>query len=143
MKSFRQYIGESHSVLLDQIKKLTPQLLAAAQQEYDAWDQSDPEHGDPELGMGGICQEIAEAMANVMAENGIDCKTPDNDGVGTYPHVWCVAYTDDEAVEVDINPRVYEIQHGWFHWEKRPGVTFRPEHLILEPIDRELVPDDF
>ena len=40
--------------LLSQINSLKPQMAKAAQAVYDSWEQ-DEEHGDVEVGFGGIC----------------------------------------------------------------------------------------
>ena len=67
--------NEEPTKTLDDVRPLVPQLIAAAQQEYDVWDQSG-EDGDPELGFGGICQNIAEAMSGILSEHGIDPYSP-------------------------------------------------------------------
>ena len=65
------------------------ELVKAAQKEYDAWDPSG-EDGDPELGFGGICQDVAEAMAGVLSTTGIDAATVSAQ-IGDQL-VWVVAY---------------------------------------------------
>jgi hypothetical protein len=117
--------NDLHRKLLD----LRPKLAEAAQKEYDAWDASDPEYGDPDVGFGGICHNIAENMADVLNEHGIDCSTLDNNGMGEQ-HVWVAAHDGKHLYHVDISPHHYETGGG-YSWQKKPGVKFTPEHVDL------------
>ena len=119
------------STTLSKIRALIPELLAVAQSEYDTW-QQDANGINPELGCGGICQDIAEAMAGVVAQNGIDVEIVDNDGVGEQ-HVWGEAPDADHRIIIDIPAAHYE-RGGGYVWRKKPNVRFRAEHLIIEPI---------
>ncbi len=117
------------------LHELRPKLAEAAQKEYDAWDQSDPEYGDPELGFGGLCQNVADAMGDVLNEHGIDFKILDNGGVGEQ-HVWVAAHDDKHAYHVDIDPYHYE-SGGGYNWKKKPGVQFTEDHVDISPAERE------
>ena len=110
--------------------QLRPQLAQAAQRVYDEWEQ-DEEGMDIELGVGGICQNIAEAMASVLAENGIECQTVDGNGVGEQ-HVWVIAYNrqTNEVYDVNIPPNVYE-QGSMYTWKKLPDIQFSPNHVSI------------
>jgi hypothetical protein len=135
----RGLIFETANKLLTQINSLRPQMAAAAQAAYDAWEQ-DEEGIDEELGGGGICQDIADGIADVLASSGVDVMTVDSEGMGEQ-HVWVIAYDDDLAFEVDIPYHAYETGGG-YSWGKIPGVIFDANSIVVSPLDRELVPRD-
>jgi hypothetical protein len=128
--------GELPSI--QQVNALLPQLAQAAQQVYDQWEQ-DEEGIDPELGGGGICQDIAEAMSHVLNIAGIDATTIDNGGMGDQ-HVWILAKFREGVVEVDIPPEIYE-RGGGYNWTKIPGIVFTPQHIHYSILDRD--PESF
>jgi hypothetical protein len=121
-----------------QLNALKPKLAQAAQQVYDKWDASDEVDGDFNVGFGGICHLIADAMAEVIEESipGAATTTLSHDSM---VHVSVVAW--DEATEetqedddpdeprwidiyhVDINPYLYETGGG-YNWQKIPDVQF-------------------
>jgi hypothetical protein len=121
-----------------QLNALKPKLAQAAQQVYDKWDASDEVDGDFNVGFGGICHLIADAMAEVIEENipGAATTTLSHDSM---VHVSVVAW--DEATEepqedddpdeprwidlyhVDIYPYFYETGGG-YNWQKIPDVQF-------------------
>lgn len=119
------------------VAQLRSQIAAVAQQVYDAWEQ-DEEGMDEELGEGGICQDIAEAVCGLLAENGIECGEVSN-SVGDQ-HVWAIAKLSDGVFIVDINPSVYE-EGGGYSWRKRKDVVFDASDVIIESIDSN--PDSF
>jgi hypothetical protein len=114
-----------------------PELCAQAQQIYNEWDQSDPEMGDPELGSGGICDRIAEAMGGVFSHHGISTHTIGNDD-----HASIVANFTDGVFEVDIPPSVYEVG-GWYNWTKKEGIVFQPQHIVMVRIGRPMTEQEF
>ena len=141
-QEFEPEAQQAPSSLLSRIEPLRPQLAAAAQAVYDPWDQSDEDSGDPELGFGGLCQDIADALSGVLNDAGIDAYTQHAE-IGDQ-HVWAVAYdpATREAVYVDIPPSVYETGSGYV-WSKIPDVVFEPDHIVLEPLDYEDIdPED-
>jgi hypothetical protein len=72
----------SISQITDEVKV---QLATAAQGVYDEWSQ-DEKGNDPELGGGGICDGIAEALADVLGSHGIhDVQTQYNE-----PHTYVI-----------------------------------------------------
>jgi hypothetical protein len=117
---------------LQQLTPLLPRLAQAAQQAYNQWDQNE-EGEDVELGSGGICQDVAEEMAGVLNEAGIDAITV-SASMGEQ-HVWVVAKFREGVVEVDIPPSVYEIGGG-YTWKKIPDVVFTPRDIHYSIIDR-------
>lgn len=123
---------ESHDKSVKDIKHLTPQLVKAAQEVYDGWEQDETE-GDPELGFGGICQNIAEAISGVLNGHGIETTTVDSGGMGEQ-HVWAVAKVNEGVFGVDIDYHRYEVGGG-YTWKKRLGVTFNDRDIEIYPMD--------
>jgi hypothetical protein len=118
---------------LNDLISLSPQLAAAAQCEYDAW-QQDEDGMDEELGAGGICHLIVDQMVSVLSAEGIDAVSTHSEGVGEN-HVWVTAQTEQGVVMVDIPPGVYEIGSG-FTWRKRANIVFGPTDIVIDIIDR-------
>jgi len=130
---------EDFSHLKDEahLKSLFPLLVAAAQSEYDQWEQ-DEDGMDVELGSGGICQDIAGEMASVMNSHGIDCTTV-SQAIGEQ-HVYCICKLQEGVYEVDISPYVYETGGG-YNWKKIPGVRFDESHLSVRRLSHD--PNEF
>jgi len=127
-------VSNGQSVLLHQIRSLLPEVVRAAQNEYDSWEQ-DEDGFDEALGhSGGICQDIADKICEVMNSNGIDCLT--QDAMIGDQHVWAVAYNEDyqEAFMIDIHPNVYE-SGGGYNWKKLPNVIFSENDVIIENVN--------
>jgi hypothetical protein len=118
---------------LARLRALRGALAAAAQGVYDAWDQSG-EDGDPELGFGGICQDVAAAMAEVLEADGIEAAAVS--AACGEQHVFVVCKVAEGVFEVDIPPRVYE-RGGGYVWEKLPGVVFDADCVCLGLVDRD------
>lgn len=116
---------------------LMPEFIQAAQKEYDQWEQ-DEEGFCEELGMGGICQDIAEAICRVLSTHGFDCSSVSQQ-VGEQ-HVYAVAKAEDGVYEVDIPPYVYETGGGYC-WKKIPGVRFDDSCIVVNLLSSD--PEDF
>lgn len=116
---------------LDKLKALREAMAAAAQEEYDAWDQSG-EYGDEEVGGGGICDLIADKIASVLSDKleNVDFREGGQDGDD---HAYNYVRVGDEAFGVDIPPQVYETGGG-YNWKKKPDVKFEPEDVDIWPI---------
>jgi hypothetical protein len=119
------------------IKSLLPEIVAAVQAVYTAWEQ-DEEGMDEELGAGGVCQDIAEAICSVLAEKGIECSTVSAQ-VGEQ-HVYTIAQLSDGVFAIDIPPSVYE-SGGGYTWKKLKDVVFKPSDIYLDKISDD--PEDF
>ncbi len=114
-------------------------LAARAQKVYDAWDaDSDPEHGDPEVGFGGICQDIADELVDELLDQGAQA-SPLSCSVGEQ-HVMVVGQFTEGVYEIDIAPSTYE-RGGGYTWTKIPGVTFEPDDITIERLSSD--PRDF
>lgn len=130
-------IFNTPSELLSKLEKLKPELLKAAQRVYDAW-ELDEDGYDLEVGSGGICHLIADEICSVLYEHDVDCMTQSLD-MGDV-HVWTIAYDEEteDALIVDIPPRVYETGGG-YTWEKIPGVVFDTNDMYFDHTDWENV----
>lgn len=123
---------ESSQKTMNDIQKLTPLLVRAAQEVYNEWNQ-DEEGMDAELGGGGICQDIADAISGVLSNHGIEVTTVDSGGMGEQ-HVWAVARVKDGIFGVDIDYRRYEVGSG-YNWKKRLGVVFDNSDIEIYKMD--------
>lgn len=134
----RMYESEEELQSVKMIEKLKPELTKAAQRKYDRWQQDESGY-DEEVGYGGICQDIAEEMANILNQHGIDSTTVDSQGVGDQ-HVWVVSKTQEGIYSVDIPPYVYETGGG-FNWTKKPDIEIDPSDIVIYGISND--PDDW
>lgn len=120
---------------INDIKQLVPQFIIVAQKIYDSWDQSDPEND--ELNGGGICHLIADEIAGVLQQNGIDAVTVSAQ-IGEQ-HVYTVCNVREGVFEVDISPSAYE-SGGGYTWRKTHDVIFDTNDIIinmLSPLPRD------
>ncbi|TLX15844.1 hypothetical protein [Rhizobium sp. MHM7A] len=116
-----------------------PHLASVAQGVYDQWEQVDG--FDVELGSGGICQDVASAMASRLGESGFEDVLVVSAAVGEN-HVFVMALLDDGVYQIDISPYHYETGGGYV-WEKKPEVKFAPEMVSVLKVDGVISPDDF
>lgn len=124
---------------LTAVEAMLPELAAAAQSIYDAWDQIDGL--DEELGSGGICQDVASALAGVLSENGVEDAIHFHQSVGEN-HVFLVARLEDGVFSIDIPPSVYEIGGG-FVWKKREGIVFGCDDIVISRLEGPMDEDQF
>ena len=115
------------------IKQLQSLLAQAAQEEYDDWTQ-DEEGINEELGAGGICHDIAENIAGVLNDHGIESDTV-SQTIGEQ-HVYTLAKVKEGVFAVDIEPRIYESGSGYV-WKKRSNVKFSPNHIDIYMVDND------
>ncbi|WP_411839596.1 hypothetical protein [Paracoccus sp. ME4] len=116
---------------LEELRALSPSIIAAAQSELDAW-QQDEEGMDEKLGSGGACQEISDAIARIIGGAGgttAEIFTEFDGG-----HVFLMAHLDEGAFSVDIPPFVYEYGAG-YSWTKREGVRLSPDDLVIQKLE--------
>lgn len=119
------------------LNDLKSDIAIAAQKVYDDWEQNEEGYCD-ELGYGGICQDIADAICNVLINNNIEC-TPVPEEIGEQ-HVYTVAKLDDGIYVVDISPYTYETGGGYC-WKKIPDVIFDENDIIINKLSAD--PEDF
>jgi GNAT superfamily N-acetyltransferase/2'-5' RNA ligase len=119
-----------------QLAALRPQMAAAAQEIYDAWDQGgyrSSEGGDIEFGEGGICDSIAREIGGIIASKIRNVEVTDGGQDGD-DHAWTVAYRGKEVYGIDIPHTLYE-RGGGYSWTKVPGVTFGADDVEIFPMD--------
>ena len=108
---------------LAELKALTPAIIQAAQRVYDAWNRDDPD--DPYAG-GGICDDIADAIAPIV------------DGATQFTemdhHTVVLVAVTEGVVRLDIPARVYDRGYT-YAWTKIPGVIFEPEDVAFDILD--------
>jgi transglutaminase-like putative cysteine protease len=121
----------------DTLFSLKSRLVLSAQKVYDEWEQDENGYCDM-LGEGGICQDIADAMADVLSNNGIECSTVSQ--VSGEQHVYVVARTEDGVYNVDIPPYLYETGGGYC-WKKIPDVEFDERYLVINRLSSD--PDEY
>lgn len=133
MKSISlKFLLESKNKSINDIKRLIPLFVQAAQEVYDGWEQDETD-GDFEHGFGGICHTIAESISDVLNSHGIDATTVDSGGMGEQ-HVWAVANVREGVFGVDVDYNRYEVGGG-YTWKKRSGVTFNNDDIEIYQMD--------
>lgn len=110
---------------------LRPQIANAAQEVYNSWMQ-DTEGMDEEIGGGGICDQVAQAIAGVINIEEAEITDGGQDGDD---HAYLIVYNSTEAYEVDIPPGVYETGGG-MNWRKIPDVVISANNVFIGPINR-------
>ena len=118
--------------LLNGLNQLRTKFASAAQQVYDDWIQDE----NDDLNGGGICQDIADAIATVVSHN---IQTADAGVISSAcgeQHVWCIVTNGQEAYEVDIPYNTYETGGG-YSWKKIPNVRFNPNDIAITWIKPE------
>lgn len=128
LKVIQEYLIDKKAFTQNDIVRLKPQMAQAAQKAYDYWDEDYAEM----LGGGGICQDIAENMAEVLNNHGIEAGTV-SASVGDQ-HVFTVVQVEEGIFTIDINPHLYE-RGGGYNWEKIPGVKFSPNDIYIDMIN--------
>lgn len=115
-------------MLRQKLDALRPKMAKAAQAVYDDWNQN-ADGEDEELGGGGICDQVSEAISGIIASSirGVELFDGGQDGDD---HAWTVAQLGSEAFGVDIPPSAYE-SGGGYSWKKKPGVTFGPQSIAI------------
>jgi len=120
---------------LSQLKAQIPKLLKAAQKEYDEWDQSDETYGDPEVGHGGICHLIVDAMIDELTDFDATSLSLDSE-----VHVVGIVKLEEGIFELDIPYSIYE-KGGGYTWKKIPNVVFEHNDIYFSKISSD--PEEF
>jgi hypothetical protein len=128
---------EQTKIMKKEIQATYPQLIAAAQKVYDEWDQ-DEDGIDEYYGSGGICDDIADEICQV-----IESLTPHNcfTRYDEYEcHTSCYIYNVDTRLcfFLDIPYHVYETGGG-YSWKKIKDVEFATNFIFIKQVDY----DDF
>lgn len=138
MINFKNWIeNEQPLKSVKEIESLRPTMISKAQDIYDNWEQDDQGH-DEEYGGGGICHNIADEIASVLNDHGIDAGTVSAQS-GTQ-HVYTIGKFQEGVYEIDIHPSTYEIGAA-YTWKKIPNVKFENKDIVISRIDSD--PESF
>jgi hypothetical protein len=101
---------------------LAGQLVAAAQCEYDDWDEADVD----KYAGGGICHLIAERLVGILDQAGIEaCSIASCHE----QHVYVACQLAEGVITLDIPPGVYERGAG-YSWSKLANVVLTANDLV-------------
>ena len=142
--TIREYFNKqqesSNNKLYDTLLILRNDLALSAQKVYDDWEQDD-EGIDEIYGSGGICDDIADAMCDVINNktnygcfhlyNEHDCHTS----------IYVYDDTTKQIYNVDIPPYVYEKGTG-YNWKKINDVSFNVNHIYIDEAEWDMYFDD-
>lgn len=118
---------ETNLPSLNIIKTLVPQMVDAVQQEYDNWDEQNEEYAG-----GGICHLIADKIADIIIQHGIECQSVSS----TFEqHVYVVAKVAEGVVQIDVPYNIYEKGDG-YTWYKIPNVVFYDNDIVIQTLSR-------
>ena len=112
------------------IQQVKDKMAAAAQRVYDEWIQ-DKDGDSEEYGSGGICDDVSDAMADVIIRNTpYHAETIHNEN---FCHTACyvVDHETKVMIKADISPYHYE-QGTAYNWKKIPNVKFDGSMVEIE-----------
>lgn len=115
--------------LRSELLALRGRLAEAAQGVVDEWEQ-DAEGVDEELGTGGPCDRVADAMSLVISEAIPEADVEDGGQDGD-DHAFLLVGRDGEVFVVDVPPEVYEVGGGYV-WRKIPGARIEEADVVVE-----------
>jgi hypothetical protein len=115
------------------IKKLLPQIVSAAQKQYDRWEIVDNDEigFQDEFAGGGICHLIADEISGILHSAGIPCQSVSSN---YEQHVYCVAQCSDGIFEIDVPYHNYETGGG-FTWKRIDGIVFDESYVTVSRLD--------
>lgn len=122
---------------------IVPAIVASAQAAYNKHDLLPEDIED--LAGGGICDDIAEAIAEAINEAlfsgdsdvDVEAKTVHHmDENHTLVYVRRIQQNGGvEVVMVDIPYHIYETQRGYYQYDITPNVVFEPNNVLINTID--------
>jgi len=120
------------------LMQLRSQMAQATQQVYNEWEQ-DEEGIDPMLGSGGICQDVAAAIGDIVSSS-TPYDTATLEAQCGEQHVWLLTYKKNpiEGYQIDIEHSRYETGRG-YTWQKRPDIVFDANDIDIFPADKEVI----
>ena len=124
IQRYRSKFNELKSI--NDVKVLIPNIVDVAQREYNEWDESNV---DVYAG-GGICHFIADQIASILIDHGIECFTQSS---SFEQHVYCIVQVREGIYVVDIHYSIYETGGG-FSWNKRPDVSFDDNDITISQL---------
>ena len=126
---------ENNNLLQEVISTLKPQLAQAAQSIYDAWEQD--EEGFAEMyGGGGICDDIAKIMCDVIDKNTSFGSFYLYNEYDYHTSIYVYDNGTKECCNVDISPYYYE-EGAAYTWKKIPEVEFISSMVSIRRVDYE------
>ena len=142
--TIREYLNEqnetSNNKLYNTLMVLRNDLALSAQKVYNDWEQDD-EGNDEIYGSGGICDDIADTMCDVINNktnyscfhlyNEYDCHTS----------IYVYDTITKQIYNVDIPPYVYEKGTG-YNWKKINDVSFNLNHINIDEVEWDIYLDD-
>ena len=128
-----------NSKLFQTINTLKKDLINAAQKVYNQWEQDEEGH-DEHYGSGGICDDIAEEMCNVISNKTKYCCFHLYNEYDCHTSIYVYDTENKEIYNIDIPPYVYE-QGNAYTWKKIPDVQFFERNVTIE--NRSYDYDDF
>lgn len=140
--SFEVFINESYkNDMLAILNSARGRFIEAAQKVYNEWDQNE-EGEDDFYGAGGICDDIADKICDVINDLGFGSFTH-NVQSGNMNHTSAFAYDTDNKIlyEIDIHPYNYETGGG-YNWKKIPDVIFKPDMVEISEQEYDLYFDE-
>ena len=120
--------------LLQKLNDLRSDLAQAVQLVVDEWELNEDGFSD-DLGSGGVCDLVSEAMSGVIYDK-IDSVEILDGGHDGDDHAWIIVVSSTEAVGVNIPPGVYETGGG-YSWKKIENITVEPSDISLWEINRK------
>jgi hypothetical protein len=128
-------LGASHhepsTPLIDKVRSLSAQLIQAAQAVLDEW-APEADGWDQEYGHGGACDDIAQAMSDVIVSSLDDIEIGSGGWEGD-DHAYLLINDGTDTVHLDIPPGVYETGGG-MNWRKREGIRLTEGDLVIESV---------
>lgn len=130
-KIFQKKLNENTGrEMISKLDTLSSYFAEAAQSVYDAWEQDEEGH-DEMYGYGGICDDIADKMCDVVSQyTNYQCFTQYNE-YECHTSIYVYDIEQKTLIFVDINPFHYETGGG-YTWKKTPNVRFTPEMVSFE-----------
>ena len=130
---------DSSNKLYNTLMALRNDLALSAQRVYNEWEQ-DEDGYDEVYGAGGICDDIADAMCDIINnKTDYDCFHLYNEH-DCHTSIYVYDTTIKHIYNVDIPPYVYEKGTG-YNWKKINNVSFNLNHINIDEVEWEIYLD--
>lgn len=128
----KQKKASSH--MLSKLNAHRSQMAKAAQAVYEDWEQ-DEEGVDDHYGEGGICDDVAGAIAHIVDDLGYSAYTHYCE-YDTHTSLYVYNADVTEICLVDIHPHHYESGYG-YKWKKKQDVVITADMVTVEDVSHE------
>lgn len=140
IKGYLNEINDINNNLYNTLINLRNDFAIAAQKVYDEWEQ-DEEGNDEIYGSGGICDDIADAMCDVINnKTNYDCFHL-YDEYNCHTSIYVYDVNSKQIFNVNIPPYVYEKGFG-YSWKKINDVIFNLNDIDISEVDYDIYIDD-